>query len=167
MIDFTQIAHNAATVGAADEVTTHLDLSDPRYWVPTGPGALSYFHLFDVTHSAWHFRWRVSPGVILPRHYHTGRVIIYTISGQWRYLERDWIQKAGSHLVEAPGDLHTFAVVGDEAVELFGINEGANIIVDDKGKVIDYADVLVRLGQARRHFAENNLDQSLIDSIIR
>ncbi|MBV8588696.1 MAG: 2,4'-dihydroxyacetophenone dioxygenase family protein [Acetobacteraceae bacterium] len=52
-------------------------------------------------------------------HYHHGHVTVYTIAGQWRYLEHDWIARAGDVVYEAPGSIHTFETLGDEDTIVF------------------------------------------------
>jgi hypothetical protein len=32
----------------------------------------------------------------MPRHRHTGTVIVYTVQGRWKYREHDWIAETGS-----------------------------------------------------------------------
>lgn len=168
MFNMNEVLLKVAEVGAAPEVTRHMDREDDRYWVPNEtPGVALFPFLFDLTHSAWHMVLRAAPGTVMPRHYHTSRVIVHTLKGRWHYIERDWVQEPGSYLLETPGDVHTFAVVGDEPVELFIINEGANIFVDKDNGITGYADVLVRLGQARRHYADQGLDVSIINGLLR
>jgi len=149
------------------EIIRHYERNDPRRWVPLTPGASFFPYLFDVSHGAWHVVFRVAHGAQIPRHYHTGRVVGCTLAGQWRYKERDWVHKAGSYLLEVPGDMHTFETVSKEDAELFVMNEGSILSVDDDGQVIAVADVTVRLGQARAHYRGQGLDLELIDSLVR
>jgi 2,4'-dihydroxyacetophenone dioxygenase len=32
--------------------------------------------------------------VQLPRHHHTGTVMVYTVEGKWKYAEHDWVAGA-------------------------------------------------------------------------
>jgi hypothetical protein len=36
----------------------------------------------------------------LPRHHHSGTVIIYTLKGKWKYKEHDWVAGPGSVVYE-------------------------------------------------------------------
>src|SRR3546814_7361769 len=36
----------------------------------------------------------------MPRHHHSGTVIVYTITGKWKYVEHDWIAGPGSVVFE-------------------------------------------------------------------
>lgn len=77
-------------------------------------------------------------GITLPKHYHTGTVIVYTVKGAWRYLEHDWIATPGSVVYETAGTSHTAATVegyGDEIITL-NITMGDLLYTDDAGAVI-------------------------------
>ena len=66
-------------------------------------------------------------GTSLPKHHHTGTVIVYTVKGAWRYLEHDWVATPGSVVFETAGTRHTPLAVeghGDEVITL-------NIIVGE------------------------------------
>lgn len=43
----------------------------------------------------------------LPKHHHSGAVMVYTLSGKWRYLEHDWSAGPGSSVFETAGTQHT------------------------------------------------------------
>ena len=47
----------------------------------------------------------------LPKHHHTGTVIVYTIEGTWKYKEHDWIAGPGSIVYETAASTHTPEVV--------------------------------------------------------
>ncbi|MFI8748211.1 2,4'-dihydroxyacetophenone dioxygenase family protein [Pseudomonas sp. NPDC077186] len=60
-------------------------------------------------------------GVTMPKHHHSGTVIVYTIKGAWKYLEHDWISKEGGVVFETAGTSHTpvaLAEYGDEIITL-------------------------------------------------
>lgn len=154
-------------IGAAEELMVACLRDEQWRWVPIADGIDFYPLCFDVTHSAWHIILRVQPGVVMLPHYHTSRVVVCTLRGKWRYLERDWVHEPGSYLLEAPGDVHTFATVSSEPVELFTINEGANINLDAEGRIVGYTDVLVRLDQAKRHYAAMGQGPDVIERLIR
>ncbi|CPL30621.1 Uncharacterised protein [Bordetella pertussis] len=66
-----------------------------------------------------------------------------------------------------PGDSHTFEVIGEETVELFTVNEGGFLLLDERGDVTGITDVLLRLEQARAHYERVGLGRAAIDSLIR
>ena len=81
---------------------------------------------------------KVPAGMALPKHHHSGTVIVYTIKGAWRYLEHDWIATPGSVVFETASSAHTAVAVeghGDEIVTL-NITVGELIYLDDKDQVL-------------------------------
>jgi quercetin dioxygenase-like cupin family protein len=80
------------------------------------------------------------PGARIGRHKHYGSVILYTIRGAWRYLEHDWVARAGDFIFETASSSHTFVTEGDEMVEVFAIVEGALEFQDDDGNPIAIED---------------------------
>lgn len=89
-------------------------------------------------------RVRFAPGIQLPTHLHTGAVHAYTFSGEWWYLEYPdaATNRAGSYLYEPPGSTHTLKVGDDntEVTEALFVVEGAMVIYDDSGAVVDVID---------------------------
>lgn len=70
--------------------------------------------------------------VQLPRHHHSGTVMVYTLSGAWRYLEHDWVAKAGSFVYETAASSHTPVGVGDDEVVTLNIVVGDwNLVTED------------------------------------
>ena len=80
------------------------------------------------------------PGARIGRHKHYGSVILYTISGAWRYLEHDWVARQGDFIFETASSSHTFVTEGEEMVEVFAIVEGALEFQDDDGNPIAIED---------------------------
>jgi quercetin dioxygenase-like cupin family protein len=79
-------------------------------------------------------------GTGLGVHKHYGSVILYTIRGAWRYLEHDWIARAGDFVYEPAGSSHTFQVEAGETTEAFIIVEGALQFLDDEGNSLAIED---------------------------
>src|SRR3546814_15572222 len=50
---------------------------------------------------------KVPASMELPRHHHTGTVIVYTLAGAWRYKEHDWIATPGPLVFETAARAHT------------------------------------------------------------
>lgn len=76
---------------------------------------------------------RAPAGLALPKHHHTGTVIVYTVKGAWRYLEHDWVATPGSVVFETASSSHTAQAVeghGDEIITL-NITVGELIYLDE------------------------------------
>src|SRR3546814_13512421 len=72
----------------------------------------------------------------LPRHHHTGTVIVYTLAGAWRYKEHDWIATPGTLVFETAASAHTpLAVEGQGDVVTLNILVGELLYTDDAGNV--------------------------------
>ncbi|MGP4843405.1 2,4'-dihydroxyacetophenone dioxygenase family protein [Marinobacter sp. 1Y8] len=90
----------------------------------------------DPNRGVWCLRVMFHPGVMLPTHYHTGTVHLWTLSGKWNYLEHaDQPQTAGCYLYEPGSSIHTFNVPADntEVTETLMLVEGANVNFDADG----------------------------------
>lgn len=80
----------------------------------------------DRDHGIWTVYARFEPGTVLPRHYHSGNVNLFTVKGSWRYREHpEDVQTAGSFLYEPAGSIHTFE--SPEGTEAYINVEGANV----------------------------------------
>ena len=49
--------------------------------------------------------------ILLPRHHHSGTVIVYTLEGKWKYKEHDWVAGPGSIVYETASSTHKLEVV--------------------------------------------------------
>ena len=99
--------------------------------------------MLDTHRGIWVLRVLFHPGVMLPTHYHTGSVHLWTLSGRWHYLEYpDQPQTAGSYLYEPGSSVHTFVVPKDnkEVTETVMHVEGSNINFDAEGNYIGLLD---------------------------
>ncbi|HSH95955.1 MAG TPA: 2,4'-dihydroxyacetophenone dioxygenase family protein [Roseimicrobium sp.] len=111
-------------------------------WVPMTPYSedvlLKYFKL-DPTRGEWIVMMKVPFGVSLPKHHHTGTVMVYTIEGRWKYKEHDWVAGAGSIVYETAASTHTFEVVEEgesgHVVTLVQVT-GDLLFLDDKGNIV-------------------------------
>jgi quercetin dioxygenase-like cupin family protein len=79
-------------------------------------------------------------GTGLGVHKHYGSVILYTIKGAWRYVEHDWVARAGDFVYEPAGSSHTFQVEPGETTEAFIIVEGALQFLDEDGNSLAIED---------------------------
>jgi hypothetical protein len=97
----------------------------------------------DPTNGVWGLRVIFHPGVVLPTHYHTGTVHLWTLSGCWNYLEfPNQPQTAGCYLFEPGSSIHTFSVPADntEPTETLMIVTGTNVNFDADGQFIGTLD---------------------------
>jgi 2,4'-dihydroxyacetophenone dioxygenase len=78
-------------------------------------------------------------GYQVQRHRHTGPVYAYTTSGAWKYLEYEYVNRAGSFLYEPAGSVHTLRCVEDDTHVWFQIY-GANLNLDADGNVESVVD---------------------------
>lgn len=86
--------------------------------------------MLDTHRGIWVLRVLFHPGVVLPTHYHTGSVHLWTLSGKWNYLEYpDQPQTAGCYLYEPGSSVHTFSTPKDntEITETLMYVEGTNV----------------------------------------
>lgn len=76
---------------------------------------------------------KVPAGASLPKHHHSGTVIVYTIKGAWKYIEHDWISREGGVVFETAGTRHTpiaLTEYGDEIITL-NITQGDLLYFDE------------------------------------
>ena len=77
------------------------------------------------------------PGFAVETHRHTGPVYGYTTSGAWKYVEYDYVNRAGSFLYEPAGSVHTLTVpeTEKEVTDVWFAIYGANLNLDADGNV--------------------------------
>lgn len=141
---------------------------DPRVWVPQAECVWFRPLMFNTVAGGWCNLLRVTRAGVLSRHRHPGPVHGYVIRGSWRYLEHDWVAKAGMYVFEPPGETHTLFV--DEGVEemitFFNIS-GAMIYVDEQGGVTSYEDVHTKIDMCREHYTKVGLGEDFVERFIR
>lgn len=74
----------------------------------------------------------------LPKHHHSGTVIVYTITGAWKYKEHDWIAKPGSVVYETAASSHMpegVAGYGDEILTL-NVTVGDLLYFDENDTIV-------------------------------
>ncbi len=113
--------------------------ADESPWIPYAPYSeevmIKYFKI-DPVRGETVSLLKLPGGSKLSMHHHTGTVIVYTVQGQWKYLEHDWTASAGSVVYETASTRHTPVALSDEAVITFNIVVGELLYLDDSGKVI-------------------------------
>ncbi|MCY1354302.1 hypothetical protein D9M68_371700 [compost metagenome] len=65
---------------------------------------------------------KVPAGASMPKHHHSGTVIVYTIKGAWKYIEHDWISREGGVVFETAGTSHTPIALTDHGDEIITLN---------------------------------------------
>jgi quercetin dioxygenase-like cupin family protein len=143
---------------------------DERVWVPQAPEVWFRPLLLNTVTGSWCNLLRVRKTGVLSRHIHPAWVVGYVIKGAWRYLEHDWIAKAGTFVYEPPGEIHTLVVdqvAGvDEMITFFNIS-GAMVYVDEQGKQTGYEDVFTKLAMCRAHYEKVGLGAKYVDQFVR
>ena len=93
-----------------EQVDTAVIDGESLPWVPFTPYAdkilLKYFKL-DPIRGEWIVLMKVPLDMQLPRHHHTGTVMVYTIEGKWKYKEHDWVATPGSIVYETAASTRT------------------------------------------------------------
>lgn len=109
-------------------------------WIPFTPYAddvfLKYYKL-DPIRGEMIVMMKAPAGKQLPRHHHSGTVIVYTVEGRWKYKEHDWIAGPGSIVFETAASSHTpQALGGDGHIVVFNIVVGDLIFTSDDGSQV-------------------------------
>ena len=145
--------------------------NDSAVWIPYAEGVWIQPCHFNVTTGGFTTLLKGLPGAALGVHYHVGTVRGYTIQGNWRYLEHDWIAGPGTFIYEPAGEAHSLVIAEDSpvpAIILFVV-EGALIYLDRpvEGSFAAYEDGFSALELCRAHYREIGLDPAILDKLIR
>jgi 2,4'-dihydroxyacetophenone dioxygenase len=153
------------------DYTVDTDLDDDRLWVPFAPGSFFQPCQFNTTSGGFIVLLKAMPGAQIPPHYHPNSVVGYTLRGSWRYLEHDWVAKAGTFIYEPAGEAHTL-IVDEDATEpmitLFFVTGGFIYLNNAKdGEMIAYDDGFTILEIARDHYRKIGMDTTFLDRMVR
>lgn len=108
-------------------------------WMPFVPYSDDVFIKvikIDPVRGEWVTLLKTPPYTELPMHHHSGTVMVWTVSGSWRYKENDWVATPGSFVFETAASRHTPITVGDEEVVTLNIVQGDWNIVSPEGAVL-------------------------------
>ena len=154
--------------GIQPEIAIAAIPDDERVWVPQAPEIWFRPLLLNTVTGSWCNLLRVRKAGVLSRHIHPSVVVGYVIKGAWRYLEHDWVARAGSFVYEPPGEIHTLVVEPghDEMITFFNI-QGAMIYLDADGRQSGYEDVHSKLAMCKAHYAANGLGADYVDRFVR
>lgn len=109
-------------------------------WIPFAPYSdtvmVKYFKL-DPVRGEVIAMLKAPASTVMPRHYHSGTVIVYTIAGEWKYQEHDWTATPGSIVYETAASSHT-PQASDAAGEVIALNivSGDLVYLDDQDNVV-------------------------------
>jgi 2,4'-dihydroxyacetophenone dioxygenase len=116
---------------------------DESPWIPladssaTENGAFLRMLSFDVRTNSFAVVLWVKGGAVIGRHRHRGTVDGYVLEGSWRYLEYDWVARAGDFIHESPGVVHT--LVSDDGMKtVFFLNGPLEFYDDDENHVLTH-----------------------------
>ena len=147
-------------------VTTAVPV-DERIWVPQAPNVWFRPLMLNTLQGQWCNLLRVRKAGILSRHRHPAPVHGYVIKGAWRYLEHDWVARAGDYVFEPPGETHTLTVdSADEMITFFNIS-GCMYYVDAEDRCTGFEDVFTKIDMCRKHYVEVGLGEAFVDQFVR
>ena len=152
---------------APHELVVTGEPEDERVWVPQEENVWFRPLLLNTVQGQWCNLLRVRKSGVLSRHIHPAPVHGYVLRGSWRYLEHDWIARAGDYVFEPPGETHTLVVDGEEEMITFFNISGAMIYVDGDDKVIGHDDVFTKLDMCRAHYEACGLGADYVKRFVR
>ena len=149
----------------------NVELDNDRKWIPYAEGVWLQPCSFDLSAGALSLVLKGLPGASLGIHYHVGQVYGFTLNGNWRYLEHDWIAGPGTFVFEPAGEAHSLVVTEDspEPAVIFFMISGALLYLDkpEKGTFAAYEDAFSALEFFRAGYREAGLDPAELDRLIR
>ena len=108
-------------------------------WMPFAPYSDTIFLKLikvDPVSGQWITLLKLPPHTELPMHHHAGTVMVWTIAGQWKYIEHDWVAGPGSFVFETAGSRHTPISVGEGEVVTLNIVQGDWNLMSPEGAVL-------------------------------
>ncbi len=136
----------------------HIGVSeDESPYVPFKPNVYIRHLAFDGRRAqAVNILW-VRQGGMLGRHRHRGPVWACVLEGSWRYLEYDWVARAGSYVHESPGAIHTLYSDDPNGMKsMFWIN-GSIEFFDEQDNLLETLDVFWFMDHYLRHCREHGI----------
>jgi long-chain acyl-CoA synthetase len=109
-------------------------------WMPLGlaPGVEVKFFKADPIRGEVIALLKAPADAKLPRHHHSGTVVVYTLKGKWKYKEHDWIAGPGSIVYETAASTHAPEAVpeGGPEVVVLNIVTGDLVYLNDDDSVM-------------------------------
>ena len=153
---------------AVAEMVTAAMPEDERLWVPQAEDVSFRPLHFNTVSGGWVSLLRVRGAGVLSRHRHPAPVHALVLEGAWRYLEHEWVARAGDYVFEPPGEVHTLVVEdGHEQMITFFNVQGALVYCDEQGNATGYDDVHTKIALARAHFERVVLGADYVQRFIR
>ena len=154
--------------GVIGEIVAQAIPDDERVWVPQAENVWFRPLMLNTVNGGWANLLRVRRAGVLSRHRHPAPVHGYVLKGSWRYLEHDWVARAGSYVFEPPGEIHTLVVDAgvEEMITFFNISD-AMIYVDEQGRPTHYEDVHTKNAMCRAHYRAVGLGEDFVSAFIR
>lgn len=109
-------------------------------WIPLSTGIAFKPIVFFPDDTGYQLLLRVDPGVVVPRHRHTGDVHAFVFSGSRRICESTEVIRAGSYVHEPVGNIDWWEAIGDEPCVVHIEANGRVEYLDDAGNVIRVTD---------------------------
>jgi hypothetical protein len=149
----------------------NVEFDNDRKWIPYAEGVWLQPCSFDLSGGAFSVVLKGLPGASVGVHYHVGQVYGFTLRGNWRYLEHDWIAGPGTFVFEPAGESHSLFITKDSAepAVIFFLISGALIFLDkpENGTFAAYEDAFSALEFFRGAYREAGLDSKELDRLIR
>lgn len=134
----TKTAGDAKTM-FCDTIDTALIDVESLPWMPFAPYSDEIFVKLikvDPIRGEWTTLLKLPPHSELPMHHHSGTVMVWTVTGSWRYKEHSWVATAGSFVFETAASRHTPVTVGDDEVITLNIVQGDWNVMSPEGAVL-------------------------------
>lgn len=155
--------HNGleTTIMMFEKIDTACIDGDSTPWMPFAPYSdeifIKYFKI-DPVRGETITLLRSPAGAQLPKHHHTGTVIVYTVEGEWKYKEHDWVARPGSCVYETAATAHTPETVSTEGnIVTFNIVMGELLYLDDKDNIVAVENWKTSMKRYLDYCAANNI----------
>lgn len=152
------------------EIVEQAEPDDERVWVPQGDQIWFRPLLLDTVTGVVANLLRVRRGGNLGKHIHNAPVYGYVIKGAWRYLEHDWVARAGMFVYEPPGEVHTLVVdhasEAEEMITYFVVHGGLTKVGED-GATIGYENAFTKIALCDAHYRRAGLGPDFIRTVVR
>ncbi len=141
---------------------------DERFYVPLTETVSTRPLWISPAQNRWCDVLMAKEAGLVNRHYHPHEVFAYTISGEWSYLEHDWVARAGDFVYETPGEAHTLVAHDHpEPMKVHFNVRGPLIWLDEDGEPDGFFDVFNYLEMCREHYEQVGIGAGYVDELIR
>lgn len=166
--DLKPIAQAFMPDAQPEHYIANIATEDQRYYVPFTDTVSVRPLYISIEKNMWCGLMKADKAGLVNRHYHPREVFAYTITGQWSYLEHDWVARAGDFVYESPGSAHTLvAHETDEPMRTLFVVNAPLIWLDENGETTGYFDVHHYLAMCRAHYEKVGLGVGEIEKLMR